>query len=504
MLQKTMLQKTMLQKTMLQKNTFRICVGVAFFCFHSMAVGGIFDFAVDFDAATNPSASGWQYNHDGAGTAGVMGGYSTGDFGGSQMGWVNPGANHLGWAQIDNAGGYGAPADAFDIQNGDVITHAATSFSWTATAANAGNYAVDLNAWLIRDLDRTNTVTLFKNGSSLGRAGTLTCAGDGCDSSRAAPKVIADSADSIVSLAAGDVLSVSVGGNDYAGVNLTLMSTGLDATLPPPPPPPANPNAYYRFEEGAGTEIVDSVSGEVDGMFVGGAGHSSDVPFATVPQTGQANSYSADFSQAGHALVDGHSFIFHQPVAGGADEVDATFEWFMKVPAATGHSPIFWTRAEDNADANRFNLFWNAVFTGAPDSDRFVDGDYRDPTGAAHIIGGPGHNNGTAISLDEWHHFAIVRADANEDGTLEWNWYIDGELSAGHNSLTSGQLPDSMSWLIAGRQGGDAARVLLDEIRLTNGALLPSEFLNAVPEPSSVVMLAMAALLLMRAIPRKM
>ena len=146
MLQKTMLQKTMLQKTMLQKNTFRICVGVAFFCFHSMAVGGIFDFAVDFDAATNPSASGWQYNHDGAGTAGVMGGYSTGDFGGSQMGWVNPGANHLGWAQIDNAGGYGAPADAFDIQNGDVITHAATSFSWTATAANAGNYAVDLES----------------------------------------------------------------------------------------------------------------------------------------------------------------------------------------------------------------------------------------------------------------------------------------------------------------------------------------------------------------------
>ena len=454
-----------------------------------------FDFSDDFDTASNPTTSGWQYNQDPSGTPGTWGGYSTGDFGGSQMGWVNPGGNHLGWAQIDNAGGYGAPADAFDIQNGDVITHAATSFSWTASAENAGNYAVDLSAWLIRDLGRSASVSLFKNGEPLGRSGSLNCAG-GCDSSRATPKSFADGADSIVSVAEGDLLSVSVGGNDYTGVNFTLTSTALDATLPPPPPEPTDPNAYYRFEAGTGTEIIDSLSGELDGMLVGGASFSTDVPVSVIPQTGEANTHSADFSQAGHALIDGHGFIFHQPSANGAEGADATLEWYMKVPAPAAHSPIFWTRGEDAADGNRFNIFWNASFTGAPGSDTFVDGDYRDPAGAAHIMGGPGHNNGSPTSIDEWHHFAIVRSDSG-DGSLKWDWYIDGTLSAGHNSITGGELPTSTSWLIAGRQGGDAARVMIDEIRLSDSALTPDQFLNSVPEPSSLVLVMLGLVSLM-------
>jgi hypothetical protein len=168
----------------------------------------------------------------------------------------------------------------------------------------------------------------------------------------------------------------------------------------------------------------------------------------------------------------------------------------MKIPEPHDHAAIFWTRGEDGADTNRFNIFWNASFTGAPDSDRFIDGDYRDPTSAAHNIGGPGYNGGDPLSIGEWHHVAIVRTELG-GGSFQWDWYIDGVLSPGHTTTTSDPMPTSLSWLIAGRAGSHSLNMLIDEVRLTDRALAPGEFLNAIPEPATISLAALGAICLM-------
>jgi hypothetical protein len=437
------------------------------------AANVVHDLSAEFSTVSNPSGGpgdGWGYNAGGlfAGPAGPFGGYSTGDFA-AEFGWTNPGANHLGWSQISNGG---AP-QAFDILNGDVITHASTSVAWQATAATAGDYLIDLSGWTIRDLGRTTTLNLYKNDATL-LAGPIILDDS---TSRALPGILANSL--AVNFSAGDYVRLTVDGNDYTAVNFTLTPG-----IAPPPPPPANPNAYYRFEEGGGGDIFDSFSGEDDGNLVGPSFYSTDVPFPVVPRTGAANQYSMDFTQGGFALMNGHAFIFHNAPGAGGAAGDATFEWFMKIPISHEHAPMFWTRGEDNADTNRFNLFWNAGFTGATDSERFIDGDFRDPSGAAHNVGGPGYNGGDPLTINEWHHVAIVRHDLG-GGAFQWDWYIDGVLSAGHTAVTTDPMPTSLSWLIAGRQGGHSLNMLVDEIRFSDRALSPGEFLNAVPEPST-------------------
>src|SRR5687767_848251 len=121
--------------------------------------------------------------------------------------------------------------------------------------------------------------------------------------------------------------------------------------------------AHYRFEEGGGTDITDDTTGFTDGTLVGSGVFSADTPGPV--RGNDTNAYSLDFTAGGHALMNGTGFIFHSATAGGA-EGDATLEWFMKLPNPQNHSAIFWTNADNNADADRFNIFWNASFTGAP------------------------------------------------------------------------------------------------------------------------------------------
>jgi len=185
-----------------------------------------------------------------------------------------------------------------------------------------------------------------------------------------------------------------------------MLVSGATATLN------AGTVAYYRFEEGGGTDIVDSVSGDVHGEMIGGSTHSADIPCSEVD--GLANTASLDCSTDGFAKISGAVFILHDPaVAGGTG--DATFECFFKKPGGQDHTAIFWTNGDNGADADRFNLFWNASFTGAPGSDRFISSDYRAPDGS-----GPNaianHNTGLPVTLSVWNHLAIVRTD-NGDGT---------------------------------------------------------------------------------------
>ena len=235
--------------------------------------------------------------------------------------------------------------------------------------------------------------------------------------------------------------------------------------------------AYYRFEEGAGLDVVDSESSTNHGTLTEGVTFSDDVPCLDV-----ANQFSADFTAGGWAIMDGTSFIFHAPEAGGAAG-DATLEWFFKLPAPHEHASIFWTNADDDAsNANRFNIFWNSSFTGAPSSEIFVAGDVTNEDASASQVVAQ-FNNGVPLVVGVWHHVAIVR-EANGNGGHDWTWYVDGLVSAGHSATTTLDLPTATTWYLSGRQSSPSYnfRALIDEVRLTAGALEPEDFLACPPE----------------------
>jgi hypothetical protein len=96
----------------------------------------------------------------------------------------------------------------------------------------------------------------------------------------------------------------------------------------------------------------------------------------------------------------------------------------------------------------------------------------------------PSASNALPLSLDEWHHLAIVRT-ANGGGSYSWQWYIDGTLSEEHGMKTTDlQLPDSWEWLICGRQGAHHLFALVDEVRMTPSALACEQFLfPCIPAP---------------------
>jgi hypothetical protein len=262
--------------------------------------------------------------------------------------------------------------------------------------------------------------------------------------------------------------------NLAAGTNVLAVEVHQSA------PGASSTVAYYRFEEASGSSIVDTVSGVTHGQLIGGT-RTGDVPGATVLQTGAPNLASANLVSS-RAVINGQPFLFHDPSAGGVAG-DATLEWYMKVPAADNHSAIFWSNTGPD-DANRFNIFWNAEFTGQPNSDRSISGDFHTNANGHSDIGN--HANGVPLALNQWHHVAIVRVDNTPsnpgDANFTWQWYLNGQLSPGHTKTTTTPLPTANNgWLIAGRQGGNSqgADILIDEIRLSRGALPPSKFLNS-------------------------
>ena len=244
-------------------------------------------------------------------------------------------------------------------------------------------------------------------------------------------------------------------------------SCSTNITVNPRPP---FEELYFRFEEEGGDPRVTLEQGAVIG---------TDVPNATVPGTRVANNGSLDTTAGGFARINS-AFVFHDPNVGGA-EGDATLEWFFKVPPEGGtHSSMFWTNGDTPGDEQRFNIFWNAQFTGAPDSDRFISGDFRQIDPSPLIV--LDHDTGNALDLDTWHHVAIVRTVSDGDGvdtTFDWVWHINGVESLGHTATTSDAMPTASSWLIAGRSGASSFAGKIDEVRLSGCALSPGKFLTS-------------------------
>ena len=224
--------------------------------------------------------------------------------------------------------------------------------------------------------------------------------------------------------------------------------------------------AYYRFEEGSGTDIVNSVNGIAEGTFQGG-GFSSDTP--GLPG-GASNNFSGDFLTAGWGRMTNRDFVFHEP------QGDATLEWYAKVPAGTPHTSFFWT--ELNEAPNNMNIFWNATFASAPET---VGYDLR---GSEPISGGSdwsGLSQSPSFPTDEWFHVAIVRVDTDgAAGTdFEWDCYLNGTLLPNHRGNTTGIPPGiENGWQLCGRSQAHSVDALVDEIRMSDAALAPEDFVN--------------------------
>jgi hypothetical protein len=228
---------------------------------------------------------------------------------------------------------------------------------------------------------------------------------------------------------------------------------------------------YWRFEEGTvdspasgSGAIVDSSPSGDDGTSLGGPVYRSDVPVSPIPKTGALNKLSLEFDGVDDAVLLNSIFIFHQPG-------DATLEFWLKfIP--TAHQSVFWTRTDDT-DANRFNIVVNGNGT--------FGFDYRSPAGDLHLLVGECFEEGCTgvpIPPDTWTHLAITRV-----GNV-YSLYKNGVLAASATD-SAPDLPDATGWQLSGRSGF-IYQGSLDEVRVSDVALSPDQFLLARPSPLDV------------------
>ena len=240
--------------------------------------------------------------------------------------------------------------------------------------------------------------------------------------------------------------------------------------------------AYYRFDGG---NLVDStgVSAHDGTVWAGGGtpGYSSTVPVNPIPLTGASNTTS--LSLATNDTIDfNYAFPFNS--------TNGTLEFWINPDTSSyatyGDNDIFWTTTS-SGDSNRFNICL---------SSHGLCMDYRDPGGAQHgVIGTPANS----IPDGVWTFVAIVKSGDN------WSVYLNGSSSPVSTSTTPGEnYPTSTGWTINGRQicncSSGSIAGLLDEVRLSDVALTPSQFLDAspssaTPEPGSFALLGTGMLL---------
>ena len=121
------------------------------------------------------------------------------------------------------AKGYPVNPNPFDLGEGDVISHGATpptQAKWTASAATAGTYDIDMSIWELRN-GSDPRVQLFSNIGGVETELLNSMVHNG-DYDRTDPKVLAGPDSPLqVSFGEGDFVRIDVSSN-YAGINFTL------------------------------------------------------------------------------------------------------------------------------------------------------------------------------------------------------------------------------------------------------------------------------------------
>jgi hypothetical protein len=227
---------------------------------------------------------------------------------------------------------------------------------------------------------------------------------------------------------------------------------------------------YWRFEEGAGGTTADQAGG-VNGSLEGGGGSiifpwSSDVPAAMLPLTGEENNGS--FNASSGYFID---ITTPQAMTLGTS---FTIECFYNAEAPVIASSFFGLSVGSSLGASLGQSGGSMLF-------------------AIGFDGSLQNAPATLVQLNTWQHFALVKAPG------EYSIYIDGQLQ--YNGLlpegTEGPYNFGGSIETGDRMIGESFRGYLDEFRISNTALTPDQFLNAVPEPGTLGLLALGGLALL-------
>lgn len=228
--------------------------------------------------------------------------------------------------------------------------------------------------------------------------------------------------------------------------------------------------SYLRFEEGSGYGAYDEtglMNGEVLGFTsvdpgggdIGGTGWSTSVPSSTVSQTGEANTGSLHFGPGmvdlsnANALSLGYEF---------------TIELFMKPDMPITSSPILYLSPFSSMGfaltESLGTLYFNSGFQGYNPSPASADD----------------------VQIGVWQHLALVKESE------QYSIYLNGNLLATDSlpTYTDGPYWFSGDPTTGNRTLGDGFRGWIDEFRISDEALSPSQFLNAsIPEPGTLGLL---------------
>ncbi len=241
---------------------------------------------------------------------------------------------------------------------------------------------------------------------------------------------------------------------------------------------PADTVAYWRFEEGSGTSVSDSSGNGLDGTALGGLSYTGSTPSTILPQTGGANTSAMSFDGGAASRV----FIADNPLFQLTESLTLEAYINMSAPPFPGHNAEILFRGDSRLGLDPYLL-------------DVVNGILRFSIQDAD-------NNGAFVStapptLNEWVHVAGVLD--NDTGAM--SLYLDGVLV---DSIITDVRPFAVldPNLNAGLSiGGFPAtdyfgpfRGMIDEVRISDTALSPDEFLNSVPpvpEPATASLLLM-------------
>jgi hypothetical protein len=291
--------------------------------------------------------------------------------------------------------------------------------------------------------------------------------------------------------------------------------------------------AYWRWEAGpAGTDVSHTIP---DGQFQGtvpdvsgngnhlsawsqggccGYQYRSDVPFATVPQTGAANNFSVKNTGGGPGMftdsaVSAPSGVNIETMTPTAFTVEASWK-----PEAGGYRTVVGRDARNvvTGDGALAALYFQAQ----PDNSfaiKFTDvaGNFHQAISAPGLIQGFNFGNDPEGLNGRWYKLAGV----SDGSTLKL--YVDNVLVASTAIVsanpglavgtTSGGDWHAGEWSV-GRGlynggHGDRAYGFIDEVRISNHALQQSELLMSVPEPAFGLAWAVGMLMLRKSTRRQ-